>query len=260
MVFAHDRVPDGRSAGETGHILHGFVVGVADPDAHGELGREAHGPVVLEAVGRARLGRDFAVRQREIRVGAERGRARHIVAHDVRHDVGDFAAEDALGFRRGILLEHVAVAVPNQQRRDRVQVAETAALLVGQHGFADLDALVGEDCVCVGVVEQGHFTAAQHQAEAVEVEPAIQAVDAHAVGRAQRVGHADPVHHLDRGNVVRARQRIAQRDGTVILPVVVLRPVVGAVGLRERGRHVQNHGRGCHVLLQRGEIDVRLEA
>ena len=97
VILAHHGIPDRRRAGETGHILHGFVVGVADPDAHRQLRRVAHGPVVFEAVGRAGLGRDLAVGQRQRRIGAKGGRARHVVAHDVLHQIGDLGAEDALG-------------------------------------------------------------------------------------------------------------------------------------------------------------------
>lgn len=47
----HYVVPDRSCAGDTDDsIVHGRVVAIANPDAHGHVGRVAHGPVIDEAV------------------------------------------------------------------------------------------------------------------------------------------------------------------------------------------------------------------
>ena len=63
---------------------------------------------------------------------------------------------------------------------DRVQLAVAGALLFFRHRLPGHHAAVGQHAEGVGVVEQGHFAAAQGQAQTVEVELLVQAVDAQA--------------------------------------------------------------------------------
>src|SRR2546426_5100404 len=49
----HDVVPDGTGSSDADDIVHGAVVAVACPDADGDMGCIAHGPVVAETLGGA---------------------------------------------------------------------------------------------------------------------------------------------------------------------------------------------------------------
>src|SRR3569832_1796886 len=49
--FAHDFVPDGGRAGQTRHVVHGFVTAVAYPDSHEKIRGIANRPVIVEIGG-----------------------------------------------------------------------------------------------------------------------------------------------------------------------------------------------------------------
>ena len=202
MHLAHNGVPNGRRARETGDVDHGLVVSVAHPHPHRELGGEAHRPVVLEAVGRAGFGGDLAVGQGEVGVGAKGGRTRHVIAHDVGKDIGDIGVDNALGFGLVILLEYIAGAVAYLQHRHGIESAETGAQLLGQARLANHDAAVAQHRVGVGVVDERDFATAQHQAKAVESQAAVEPVDAQLVGHAQRIAHANLPEYAHGGDVI----------------------------------------------------------
>ena len=113
MVFAHDGIPNRCSTREAGHILHRFIICIAHPYADGQLGCKSHRPIIFEAIGRASFGRHFAIRQRELCIGAKGRRARYIIAHNIRHNVGDFSTEDTLGLRLLVRFDHLTIGVAN---------------------------------------------------------------------------------------------------------------------------------------------------
>ena len=109
------------------------------------------------------------------------------------------------------------------------------------------------------MIQQPDFAAAQRQAQAVIVEVLVEGVDAHGVGGADDVAHADQVEHLDGRDVVGSGQRSAEALRAVILAVIVLR-AIGRIGIVvEADVNVHDHlGRGV-PLVEGSHVAERLE-
>ena len=175
--------------------LHRLVVAVAGPDAHGELRRVAHGPGIAPLVGRAGLGCNGAIRQGQVvRVRAERGGPRAVVAQHVVEQVHRRRVNHPLGRRLGVLVDDLAVLGFDLQDGDRVQLAVAGPLKFLRDRLAGHHAAVGKDAERVGVIEQRHLAAAQRKAQAVGVELAVEAAHAHAAGGLDDIRDADLIH------------------------------------------------------------------
>ena len=66
----HELVPDRRRTAQAVHFTHRFVIRVARPDPHHQVGGIAHRPVVMEVAGRAGLDRRRAIQTQQA-VGAK---------------------------------------------------------------------------------------------------------------------------------------------------------------------------------------------
>ena len=239
----HDVVPDGRRTGDAGDVLHLRVVVVAHPDAHRQIRRVAHRPVVAEIVGGARLGRR-RTRQAQRAVGSEGRGARPVVGQDGGDEVGLLRRHDLLAGWRHVLFQNLPVGAGHVQH--------------GHGGHAQ--AAVGEGGVGSGQLQQGDLAAAQGEGQAVV--GAGERGDAQAAGHVAQGWQPHMLQGLHRRDVVGVGQRRAHGDPAVGFAVVVDGHVgrVGSVG--ELGAHVlDERGRRPPVLLllEGGQVGQRLD-
>ena len=57
----HYIVPDGAGAGNTDNIIHCSIITIASPDANGDIGGVADGPVITKTLGGASFGRSRTI-------------------------------------------------------------------------------------------------------------------------------------------------------------------------------------------------------
>ncbi len=157
-----------------------------------------------------------------------------------------------------ILLQHVAVSVLNPQDSHGIQFPEPGPQFVRRHWLSRHVAAIGQHAESVRHVYESHLSPAQGQAQAVVVPG--ERIDPHAVSQVYDVSHSNPTHDLNRCHVDGASQPLAEAQGAVELPVIVLRCVrVRIVRVREGGAHVHNHGSWSMALEHRLCVGEHLE-
>ncbi len=137
---------------------------------------------------------------------------------------------------------HVAGRVLDAQDGDR----RHAPPAVVQHGKG------------AGHLQQRHVAAAQGQAQPIIGRP-VERGDAHALRLFEKAGQAHELQGLDRRDVERLGQRLADQHRAVLLAVIVPGHIRCAVGTRPRGRHIPDHGRRGPALLKGGDVGDRLD-
>ena len=159
-------------------------------------------------------------------------------AQHVGHDEGGIGADHVVGFG-AVFLEQVAVAILYVQDGERLHP----------------HALIRERRVGAGDVEQRRVAGAKRNRQVgrkILLEPESLRELEHVLG-------PERVHHLDRGNIARFLERVAQRDRSQEFVVVVVRavdlPVAGGIA----HRRVDDDRRRGKAAVDRGGVDDRLE-
>ena len=230
----HEVHPDRQRRLGSGFLVsQGLLFVVAHPHAAGNRRRKAHEPGVGEVVGRARLARQRMVQFAGRKAGAVQHHASQQFHHHPRRMCADHVAHVGK-----VLLHDVPVVIGHLADGMRAQPY----------------AVVGKGRVRRGVLQQGDFGRAQrHRQIGLDLRG-----DAEFVHVLDHRLDADPLRQLDRRNIARLRQRVAQRDRSLVLAVVVVRrPGSGDAGKTD-GR-IDDGVIGQRALLHRRRVDVGLE-
>ena len=214
------------------------IRGIAQPDGHRHLRRDATERDVLVLGGRARLRSDhLPIRQRRFRTRTVR--AVHDGLHDLDSRMGDLGRDDLLAMRfgkrgvgRGVVDDHLALRV-----RD------------GEDGRGiDAHAAVGDDGVGAGHVEHRHVRLAQRE-RGVRLK---RRGDSHLLGRRDHLVDAERHLEAHEARVRRLRERPLDADGPVVVVVDVLQ------GVGSRVSRIGNSGRR-RAVHHRLRADARFE-
>src|SRR5262249_37040982 len=150
--LGHEGSPDRRDDEGGYGVVHRVVVVVARPGSHDEVRSVAHGPDVAVVVGRSGLDGHLSADAISDRLDGSHAYAGAVVRKDVIY-LADRLGRDDLRRVERRLLEDVALAVVDFQYRT-VRIAH---------------AVIGEDAIGAGHVEQRDFAAAEDQGQAVAV-------------------------------------------------------------------------------------------
>ena len=209
----HEAVEDGGRAHDAADAAHGRVIGIPDPDRHGQVRCEADRQVVAEVVGRSCLGGDVMSGNDEIAVAAELERPVAVVGQHVRHDEADLWSQRRLALVRGVPVQGGAIV---------------------RHDFRDglrmpVGALGRERACAGGHVDQRNLVAAERQARLIGAARLGQGLHAHATGDVDDPIDAGSHLDLDGRDVERVPECQRDRLPAVIAAVVVARCVRAAV-------------------------------
>ena len=231
-----DRAVQQRTgARHAAHIIHGPAAEVPDPHGNGKPAGRPHRPVIGEMAARPGL-HSHREGKVERRAEPESRNARDGIAQDVEHEGCGGSRHDAAAGRR-------VGAHSTRHGPPRIRPPHSA---------------VCEHAVGVRELEQCHISVSKSQAETVVVGGTIERREPRDLEGPQQARDSNPVGELDRGHVVRARQRLAGAHGSVKGAVVVARAVgsgrclVGVWDVGEdRGRRV--------APIERERVEERLE-